>query len=96
MQNETTANPETEPKHEKLSALVMIACGWPILLAAVGGLIGGLFGGIAFAVNMALYRSKLPRWSLWLLNPAVGLTAIILWFVVAIMIGLAINGSGAN
>ncbi len=83
---------ESNRATEKLSPIVMIACGWPILLVAVGGLVGGLLGGIAFATNMGLYRSKLPRWSLWLLNPAVGLTAIVLWFLIAILIELALAG----
>ena len=75
---------------EKLPPLVMMACGWPIVIVVMGGLIGGLLGGAACGVNMALYKSKLPRWSLWILNPLVGVTAFVLYLVLALALGLAL------
>tara|TARA_R110000868_G_scaffold411617_1_gene706121 strand:- start:201735 stop:202034 length:300 start_codon:yes stop_codon:yes gene_type:complete len=85
-------NPD-KPEKEKLPPLVMAACMWPLALMAVGGMLGGAFGGAAAAINMSLVGSKLPRWSLWLLNPLVGLTAVVLWLVIGTMIGLAISPS---
>ncbi|MCA9274719.1 MAG: hypothetical protein KDA29_01710 [Phycisphaerales bacterium] len=81
---------------EKIPALVSIACFWPVALVAFGGLVGGILGGIAGAVNLALYRSKLPRWSLWLLNPAVGLAAFLLWLIIAVAIGLAMQSNSTG
>jgi hypothetical protein len=92
--HEQISESESAVVGQRLSPVVMIACCWPILLVAVGGLIGGLLGGVACAVNMALYRSSLPRWSLWILNPAVGLTALLIWIVVAVAIELMLSGSG--
>ena len=85
-----------KPAKEKLPALVAVACFWPIILVSFGGLVGGLLGGAAGAVNFGLYRSNLPRWSLWLLNPAVGLSAILIWFVIAVLIEVMLTGSGSN
>lgn len=85
-----------KPVKEKLPALVAVACFWPIILVSFGGLVGGLLGGAAGAVNLGLYRSNLPRWSLWLLNPAVGLSAILIWFVIAVLIEVMLTGSGSN
>ena len=73
---------------EKLPAIVMAGCCWPLALVVVGGLVGGALGGAACMANIGLYKSKLPRWSLWLLNPLVGLTALVLYLVIAIGIGL--------
>lgn len=87
---------QSDPKNDKLSPLVSIACFWPVILVAFGGLVGGILGGDAGAVNMALYRSKLPRWSLWLLNPAVGLAAFLLWLIIAVAIGLAMEDTGTS
>lgn len=96
MEAAQTESIQSDQKKEKLSPLVSIACFWPVALVAFGGLVGGILGGIAGAVNMALYRSKLPRWSLWILNPAVGLAAFLLWLVIAVAIGLALDSSGTN
>ena len=89
-QNDVQSGPQAT---EKLPALVAIACFWPVILVSFGGLVGGLLGGAAGAVNLGLYRSNLPRWSLWLLNPAVGLSAILIWFVIAVAIEVALSGS---
>jgi len=75
---------------EKLPPLVMMACCWPIVIVVIGGLIGGALGGAACGVNVALYKSKLPRWSLWILNPLVGVTAFVLYVVLALALGLAL------
>lgn len=80
----------------KLPLLVQLACCWPIGLIVVGGLVGGLCGGAAIAVNMILYNSSLPRWSLWLLNPLVGLAAILLWLIIGIFVQLALGGSATT
>jgi len=79
---------------DKLPPLVMAACCWPFILIAVGGLIGGLAGGGACAANIAMYRSSLPRWSLWILNPLTGLLAFVVWIALAIVLELALSGSG--
>jgi tetrahydromethanopterin S-methyltransferase subunit D len=90
-QVQTPTNPS-----EKLPTLVAIACFWPVILVAFGGLVGGLLGGVAGAVNLGLYRSSVPRWALWMLNPLVGIIAIILWLVIAVLLELALNGSQAT
>lgn len=78
---------------DKLPTRVAVACFWPVIMVAFGGLVGGLLGGVAGAVNLALYRSSVPRWALWMLNPLVGIIAIILWLVTAVLLELTLNGS---
>lgn len=80
----------------KLPPLVMIACFWPIMLVAFGGLVGGILGGAAGGINMLLYRSSIPRWAFWVLNPVIGCLAFILWLIIAIVIGAAFDGSETN
>ncbi len=77
---------------DKLPTLVAVACFWPVIMVAFGGLVGGLLGGVAGAVNLALYRSSIPRWALWILNPLTGFMAIILWLVIAVLLELALTG----
>src|SRR5262249_34987616 len=89
-------NPYASPSHsqqlplpppnapEKVPPLVYVACGWPLILVLLGGLIGGALGGVAFALNMAIYKSKLPLAVKFILNPVIGVTAIALWLVIAV------------
>jgi len=77
------------PENTKQFSFGAAACFWPIGLVFVGGAVGGALGGVAVAVNLALYSSKLPRWQLWVLNPLIGITAIVLWLAIGSMITLA-------
>ena len=83
------APPPNEP--EKVSPLIYVACGWPLLLVLVGGLIGAAFGGAAFGINLAIYKSRLPLAVKIILNPIVGVAAIGLWLVIAVAIGAALQ-----
>jgi len=69
---------------EKLETRVHLMCGWPLALVFVGGAIGGGLGGGAYAINLALHKSKLPAPLKVIGNVAVGTVAVLLWlFAVA-------------
>ncbi len=78
-------NQETgaEPKKEKLPLKVHVMCGWPLILVLVGGLIGGGLGGGAYVINRAIYKSRFPVFLKIILNICVGLSAFVLWLVIA-------------
>ena len=80
--NSSTATP-------KLPAHVHVLCGWPLLLVAIGGAIGGGLGGLAYAINLAIYKAQLPVALKVILNVVVGITAIGIWFAIALAINSA-------
>ena len=45
---------------EKLPPLAHVVCGWPLLLVIIGGAVGGGLGGLAYGINVAIYKSRLP------------------------------------
>jgi hypothetical protein len=72
-------------KEEKIPVIVYVACGWPLFLVAVGGAIGGALGGAAYALNFFIYKSKLSVFLKYVLNIGIGLTAVVLWFIIALL-----------
>jgi len=70
----------------KLPVVAHFACGWPLLLVAIGGAIGGGLGGAAYAVNLAIYKSMLPLPVKIVLNLLAGCMAIAIWFGIAMAI----------
>lgn len=71
---------------QKISTMVHVLCGWPLILVLFGGAIGGALGGVAYATNLAIYKSNMPSVVKIILNPIIGLAAIGLWFVIAMAI----------
>src|SRR5689334_20192752 len=55
-----TSPPQSDKPVEKIPPLIHLACGWPLVMVAIGGAIGGALGGAAYGINMAIYKSKLP------------------------------------
>jgi hypothetical protein len=72
-----------KPIKAKLSLKVHAMCGWPLILIVMGGAIGGGLGGLAYGINIAIYKSKLTNPVKILLNIFVGLSAFIVWFIIA-------------
>lgn len=70
-------------KAGKIPVTIHLACGWPLFLVAVGGAVGGALGGAAYALNLAVYKSKISSSLKWVLNITIGITAAVLWFVAA-------------
>jgi len=68
---------------QKMSALEHALCGWPLIIVCFGGAIGGALGGVAYAANVAVYRSSMPGILKLVLNPVIGFSAIGLWFAIA-------------
>lgn len=68
---------------QKLPVSAHLLCGWPLFLVFIGGAIGGAFGGLAYGVNIAVYKSRLPFAVKVLLNIVIGLSAIGLWCIAA-------------
>lgn len=64
---------------DKLSPKAHLFCGWPLLLLFIGGAFGGGMGAVAYAVNVAIYKSKLPIVAKILLNLLVGFAAFGMW-----------------
>ncbi|MBN1429466.1 MAG: hypothetical protein JXB07_13920 [Anaerolineae bacterium] len=63
-----------------------LLCGWPFILVIIGGAIGGALGGLAYAINVAIYKSDLPGFLKIGLNLIVGFMAIGTWIVIAVAI----------
>jgi hypothetical protein len=78
--------PKSEKQVEKIPPLIHLACGWPLAMVAIGGAIGGALGGLAYGINMATYKSKLPVALKVILNPMVGAAAIGGWWMIAMAI----------
>jgi hypothetical protein len=77
------AEDKVPPAKAKLPVLAHVMCGWPFILVAIGGCIGGALGGAAYAMNVAIYKSKLPVCVKIPLNILTGLLAIVLWAIIA-------------
>jgi|WetSurMetagenome_2_1015567.scaffolds.fasta_scaffold1016332_1 hypothetical protein len=80
---QSEAKDQVTPVKEKLPVLAHLMCGWPFILVAIGGCIGGAMGGAAYAINVAIYKSKLPVFVKVPLNILTGLLAIVLWAIIA-------------
>lgn len=76
----------TSEKPAKLPAKVHFMCGWPLALVAIGGVIGGGLGGAAYGINVAIYKSRLPIPAKIALNILAGISAFIIWAVIAALI----------
>ena len=71
---------------QNLPMIAHILCGWPLILVIFGGAIGGALGGVAYAINVSIYKSKLPGVLKFVLNPLVGIMAIGIWYMISVMI----------
>lgn len=84
------AGPQTEkPKAGKVPPMVHVLCGWPLILVFFGGAIGGALGGLAYAANLAVYKSDMPGPLKVVLNPVIGILAIALWYLIALWLTTA-------
>jgi hypothetical protein len=81
-----TSPPETPAKKPApaVPILAHLACGWPLVLVLVGGMIGGGLGGAAYGVNMGIYRSTLPWPIKAVLILLTGFAAIGVWMAIAL------------
>lgn len=79
MRNENVAQ-------QKLPMKVHLICGWPLALVVVGGVIGGVLGGVAYAANLAIYKSRMSERAKIALNVLVGASAIAIWAIIAVLI----------
>lgn len=77
------AAPAEGPVPEKIPPLVHVVCGWPLVLAGVGGVIGGALGGLAYGLNITAYRKGVTMPGLVGVSLIVGAAAIFLWTLVA-------------
>jgi hypothetical protein len=75
----------------KLPITAHLLCGWPLALVALGGAIGGGLGGAAYAINLAVYKSRAPLPAKILLNILAGVGAIVIWVVAAAFIQKALG-----
>ena len=81
-----TRSSQTQTPAQTLPSVVHILCGWPLILVFFGGAIGGALGGVAYAANLAVFKSNMPGALKLVLNPIIGIAAIGLWFVIVMAI----------
>jgi hypothetical protein len=74
----------TQP--QELPVMAHALCGWPLILVAIGGVIGGALGAAAYAINLAIYKGRMPVIYKLLLNLGVGFSAIAVWLIIALAI----------
>ena len=86
MENEINSKDQNLPSAKPLGAKVHIMCGWPLILVLVGGLIGGGLGGAAYVINLKIYKSGLQTPIKIVLNLVVGISAALLWLVLATIV----------
>jgi hypothetical protein len=84
-----THSVRAQDKPGKLPIGAHLMCGWPLLLVGIGGAIGGGLGGAAYAINVAIYKSKQPLVAKVILNLVTGFAAIGIWVLTAAAIQLA-------
>ena len=72
--------------NQGLSTSAYLMCGWPFILVFVGGAIGGGLGALAYFINLKIYKSNLSNTYKVVLNILTGITAIIVWFLIAVSI----------
>lgn len=74
--------------NQGLSTSAYLMCGWPFILVFVGGAIGGGLGALAYFINLKIYKSNLSNAYKIILNILTGITAMILWYLIAISIAV--------
>lgn len=75
-----------ETQSKNIPIVAHILSGWPFILILVGGAIGGALGGAAYAINLSIYKSRLPSAVKIVLNPVVGIAAFVIWFAFSLFI----------
>lgn len=65
--------------------------GWPIVLLFGGGAIGGLFGALALVFNVKVFRSGQSTLVKYLISGAISITALILYFIFALLFSILLN-----
>ena len=53
-------------------------------LVVLGGAIGGALGAVAYGINIAIYKAKMPVMFKLILNLGVGFSAIAVWLLIAL------------
>ena len=72
--------------NQGLSTSAYLMCGWPFILVFVGGAIGGGLGALAYYINLKIYKSNLSNAYKVILNILTGISAMILWYLIAVSI----------
>lgn len=63
-----------------------LAAGWPLFLIFAGGAVGGGCGGAAYVINGKIFNSQLPSSLKYLYSFLVGIGAVALYLIVAIIL----------
>lgn len=86
LNREAGLNKPRASQAKEMSVMAHVLCGWPLILVLIGGLIGGALGAAAYAINTAIYKSKMPAVFKLVLNLGVGFSAIAVWLLFAYLI----------
>jgi hypothetical protein len=70
------------PQPQGLPVMAHALCGWPLILVVMGGMIGGALGAVAYGINVAIYKSRMPVILKIILNLVVGASAIAVWLII--------------
>lgn len=82
-----------QPIHlvEKLKPYEMVWACFPLVLIFVGGLIGGILGGLGSALNLQIFRAKIPLVARYALAALITVVCFTAWVVIATPIQSAIR-----
>ena len=78
-------------KPGEMTPIAHMLCGWQFVFLMLGGLVGGGLGGIAYAINVAIFKTRLPTPAKIVSIIAVGIGAMIAYFVVLVMLQIALR-----
>jgi hypothetical protein len=67
--------------------------GLPILLVFIGGALGGLIGAIGAIINAKVFRTEMNSVLKYIIAGSVSILAVVLYFIVAILLVVLINGA---
>lgn len=65
--------------------------GWPVVLVFVGGALGAIAGVLAFTINARLFRTEMNPVLKYVVTAVVSGGAVLAYFIVALLLALAIN-----
>ena len=77
---------DKEEQDKTLSLAENVMSYWPLILIGFGGVLGGLMGGVAAVINLKIMKSERTRPAAYTLALLIGLAAIVLYLIFAIII----------
>ena len=80
-----------EIDEDKIPSGVHLLCGWSLALLFLGGVLGFIFAICSYLVNIKIYKSRLPRFLVWVLILMTGVFAITIWIIIGALLSMAVE-----